>query len=355
MKSSVRSRGTVAALGVGLCLAVLPAIPAQAQPTVSVPCNVPALRNAIIASNASGADLSLARNCTYTITDAYSGDDGLPQVTGTYTINGVGVTIRRSSSAEFRILHVGPTGRLTLNHVTLTGGQTEAVAGGGIYNQGSLSMTQVTVRDTRTQYGFGGALYNEGTLSMQRGALTNNTGYLGGGILNCGTSATLNNVTVSGNSAENGGGLNNNCQSSMALNATRVQNNNSPEGGGIINWATLEATGTRITSNTGWFGGGIQAARGPVTLTDSRVTDNTASYVGGGIYVATYSGASVALSDTRVENNTPDNCYPPGSVVGCSNVAMSPAESPRAKHIGPEVHPRVREQLDKNPNIRLAE
>ncbi|MGW6390995.1 hypothetical protein ACWFR1_10905 [Streptomyces sp. NPDC055103] len=354
MKPSMRTRGIAAALGLGLSLVVLPAIPAQAEPRAAVPCNVTALRDAIIASNSSGASLSLARNCTYTLTDAYSGVDGLPEVTGTYTITGVGVTIRRSSSAEFRILHVGPTGRLTLNQVTLTGGQTEAVSGAGIFNEGTLSMTQVTVRDTRTQYGFGGAVSNEGTLSMQRGALTDNTGYLGGGILNCGDSATLNNVTVSRNSAENGGGLNNNCQSSMTLNATRVQGNSSPEGGGIINWNSLRATGTRIVSNTGNFGGGIQAARGTVLLTNSRVTDNAASYQGGGIYVATYLGGAVTLSNTTVENNTPDNCFPPGSVVGCSNVTTAAAVSSRLRYVAPEAHAKVREQLDKHPDIRIA-
>ncbi|MFJ3333328.1 hypothetical protein [Streptomyces sp. NPDC086766] len=353
MKSSMRLRGASAALGLGLCLVALPTASAQAQARVQVPCDVTALRNAIIASNSSGADLTLARNCTYTLTDAYAGEDGLPPVTGTYTVNGVGVTIRRASSEQFRILHVAPGARLTLNNVTLVGRQTEEVAGGGILNEGTLSATQVTVRDTQNLAAYGGGIANAGTLSMQRGALTGNSAYLGGGLLNCGGSATLSNVALSHNSASDGGALNNNCSSTLTLNATTVRDNEGRYGGGIVNWTNLVTNGTRITANTAYYGGGLFNVRGTANLSSSRVTENTAFYQGGGIYLA--GGAVNLLSGTTVTQNTPDNCYPPGRVTGCSNPAVGRlARSATPMPQDARKLAKVRALLKKTPAIRVV-
>lgn len=66
---------------------------------LSVGCDVGALIAAIETANSTMAPdtLALAGGCTYTLTQAYSGDNGLPIIPGDLTINGNGATIRRSS------------------------------------------------------------------------------------------------------------------------------------------------------------------------------------------------------------------------------------------------------------------
>ena len=55
---------------------------------------------------------------------------------------------------------------------------------------------------------------------------------------------------------------------------------------------------------------------GPLTLTLSQVTGNTAGQ-GGGIFAVP--GSPITLKLTLIARNTPDNCAPPGSVTGCKN------------------------------------
>jgi hypothetical protein len=74
-------------------------------------------------------------------------------------------------------------------------------------------------------------------------------------------------------------------------------------------------------------GGGIWNGNfgpGPSTLTliDSAVTDNSLSasrgipLQGGGLYNGTQ--GAMTLTDTTVAQNTPNNCYPPNTIAGCS-------------------------------------
>src|SRR5262245_37182626 len=78
--------------------------PARAATSITVPCDVTALRDAISSANSEvapydGADtLELAAGCTYTLPDSVDpieGGNGLPSVTSVITINGNGATIER--------------------------------------------------------------------------------------------------------------------------------------------------------------------------------------------------------------------------------------------------------------------
>ncbi len=93
-----------------LALAVLAGCQERTLPTALAPegaglaalpvgCDVGALIAAIETANSTAAPdtLELAAGCTYTLTHAYSGDNGLPIIPGDLTINGNGATIRRSS------------------------------------------------------------------------------------------------------------------------------------------------------------------------------------------------------------------------------------------------------------------
>src|SRR5262245_24562098 len=109
---------------------------------------------------------------TYRLTAAdnnTSGPNGLPSVTSALTIMGIGTgltTIQRTASAPlFRLFHVGATGTLTLQDLTVTGGRDRSAGGGGILNEGTLILTSI--------------------------ALTHNDALAGGGLANLGGSVTI--------------------------------------------------------------------------------------------------------------------------------------------------------------------
>ena len=92
-----------------------------------MPCKTPALIAAISAANSSGgARINLAPGCTYHLTaanntDPMLGATGLPVITSRITLNGFHTTIAGNNST-FRIFLVTAPGNLTLNRLTITGG-----------------------------------------------------------------------------------------------------------------------------------------------------------------------------------------------------------------------------------------
>ena len=114
---------------------------------------------------------------------------------------------------------------------------------------------------------------------------------IGGGILNDGD-LTIEGCTISGNSADNGGGIYNRKLQSIT-------------GSGTI---TL-IDGTISNNKAIHSGGGIYDNQGTITLNSGDITENTAGDNGGGIYdnQGTINGES---SSSIVHDNTPDEVYP---------------------------------------------
>jgi hypothetical protein len=149
----------------------------------------------------------------------------------------------------------------------------------------------------------------------------------GGGLLNDGGSVTLTNSKVSGNAlsgsgAKLGGGIFTYGYSGLKLIKTTVSGNTAPQGGGIAGtFGDATLTSSTVSGNTGggiyggqggdWaltgstvsdnHGSGITVVEGSVTLTDSKVSDNTTGGSGGGIGGAE---ASVRLTGSTVSDNT---------------------------------------------------
>ncbi|HTU92269.1 MAG TPA: hypothetical protein VMF69_19465, partial [Gemmataceae bacterium] len=108
-----------------------------AGPVISVGnSDVAGLIAAINTANTDGqpTTINLAANGTYNLTkinnydlvNGLKGANGLPQITGNVTIQGNGATIERSSAAgtpAFRLLDVESCGNLTLNNLTIEGGE----------------------------------------------------------------------------------------------------------------------------------------------------------------------------------------------------------------------------------------
>ena len=331
------------AVGVGLSLAVVPAGTANAAGETRVRCNdIAGLVNAINQANTDGGRITLAPHCTYTLTAPDNPDDGLPEITGNVTISGRDTTIRRASNAtqDFRIFHVPPRGTrtLTLNSLTISGGSLSDSSGGGIWNSGTLNLNRTVIKGNHARTS--GGIHNiGGQLNLNRSTVERNTATLnGGGILN-GRNQILDipgTVNMKGGSLrknralnDGGGGLEN-LRSTANLNSVSVTGNTAPRGGGINQFAgTLDLKSTTLSDNIAVTGGGLRNSFSTATLVRSQVTRNTAITAGGGIF--SENSSSVTLEASRVFRNAPDNCSPEGSVPGCTNPAGAAPSSEKPR------------------------
>jgi hypothetical protein len=302
MGSLARTAGAVGAVVLAGATLAMTQSPAQAakRKQISVPCSAPALAAAITAANVTPTTLFLAANCTYNITTAATATDALPVITGNVRIvGGPSTTIRRDPAAgAVRIFEVAVGGTLRVDGIfILNGAPAAGVPGGGIQDAGSLTLNQVTL---------------SGNVA---------TGANGGGLNIAATgNALVNRTVVSGNTASGvgaGGGINN--SGILTINESRVSFNNAGTGGGGGLATQLGATSQIIQSTfdhntTTGNGGGIFNA-GTTTLNRTLVELNAATLNGGGIF--NVPPGTVTLVTSTIRNNTPNNCFPLGTIPGC--------------------------------------
>jgi len=174
--------------------------------------------------------------------------------------------------------------------------------GGGIHNSGTMTLNNTTVSGN-TASSYGGGIGNDGTLTLNNSSVSGNTANgAGGGIYNLGT-LTLNNSSVSGNTANGaGGGIYN--VSTLTLNNSTISGNMANgAGGGIDNdFGTATLNNSTVSGNTAnGAGGGIYNGN-TATLNNSTVSGNTANGAGGGIYIYTY--GTLTLNNSTVSGNT---------------------------------------------------
>ena len=150
------------------------------------------------------------------------------------TITGQGAGASINSGGIDRILDIPTDVSVTLQNLTITGGQApdgkDGVAdGGGIRNYGSLKLIDVIVSNNQAgngsggdpyaaSGGYGGGIYSHGTsLIIEKSTITGNTsgtgedvkqygsGGHGGGIYMTDTTKSISKSTISGNTAGNAG------------------------------------------------------------------------------------------------------------------------------------------------------
>ncbi|MFJ7586245.1 hypothetical protein ACIQZO_02350 [Streptomyces sp. NPDC097617] len=325
-----RRRLTTVALAVPVAAVLGLGSPAGATSLAAIPCDVTALNNAIIAANNNTGPhtIRLAPKCVYNVLAPAStgalGANALPRITGTVTLLGNKTTIRRDPDAAdgFRIAEInGPNGRLTVEGVTATGGGYLEYAGTYLPTDGAtLILRRSTVTNSTANQG-GAIFVNQGsTLEIHDSVLRNSAALRGGAIYNGPASTTLlQRTAVVGNQAtELGGGIFT-AGAALTIKNSRIGGNRAfQQGGGIYNdRSPMDIRSTTIADNrAGLTGGGI-ANDGTTTLTNSRVRQNVALN-GGGVWQGP-SSSVLTLANSRVTDNTPNNCRPVGSVPGCTN------------------------------------
>ena len=197
------------------------------------------------------------------------------------TLEGPGNT--GNVDTTMRLFLVAASGDLTLDHLTMTGG----------------------VADGDNDANDGGAIANDGTLSIQNSTLSGNSAGLdGGGVDNAGT-LVIQNSTLSGNSAGLDGGGVDNAGTLTVQNSTLSGNSASANGGGIFNsGGTLTVQNSTLSGNSAEVGGGIFNSSGTLTVQNSTLSGNSAVLGGGGI--ANFGGGTLTIQNSTLSGNSAD-------------------------------------------------
>ncbi|MEG3438644.1 choice-of-anchor Q domain-containing protein [Pannus brasiliensis CCIBt3594] len=276
------------------------------------------LRQAVLDANAlGGADTIEFSSVSGTI----SLTSGHLEITDSLTINGPGAGLLSiSGSDQSRVFYLNQAGDVSIDGLTLTGGNakfgggisnvrsnltisnsvisgnTTTTTGGGIENyNGTVKILNSTISGNSSL--IGGGIYNVGTLDLRDSTVSGNSADSGGGIYTDGT-ATITNSTVSGNSAASGGGIYNEGTATIT-NSTVSGNSSSNYGGGIANLNTLTITGSTVSGNTSVSGGGVYND-GTMTITGSTLSGNTSAFGGGGF---NNPGSTLTITDSTLAGN----------------------------------------------------
>jgi len=144
----------------------------------------------------------------------------------------------------------------------------------------------------------------EGT-TLEGFTITHTEGLTGSGVYIVSSDLTINDCTISGNSAAHGGGIKN--YGTLDITSSTIYGNTVYDyGGGIYNYGTLTITSSDISGNSAASGGGIYNY-GTLTITSSTtISGNTATFYGGaGIY--NNSTGTLTISGSTISNNSATN------------------------------------------------
>ena len=258
------------------------------------------LRDAIAAANSTLADDNIefdtsVFNSPQTITLA--GAELIIENNGTLTINSAGVSGITVSGGDgttntnrvFFIFSNSGTGAATINKLTIRNGR--AFDGGGIAMRNVvLTLTNSTVSGN-TSFGNGGGIFGGGYLVGNNLTVSGNTASgNGGGIYNSNYPYRLENSTVSNITATIGGCIYEEESLSFSLNNLTVSGNTASGNGGGI-WTTGNYFGRPVFRNlnisnnsAGGNGGGIFSSYLGLALQLCTISGNSATNDGGGIF-----------------------------------------------------------------------
>jgi CSLREA domain-containing protein len=319
------------------------------------------LREAILSANSSGdAGGGCTRTGTgavtiyvpegyYTLTLSGAGEDfsetGDLDIYESISIvgDGIGITIIDGNDSDrvFDIL-AGNTATVSISDMSIYHGDPGAGNGGAIRNSANLTMTRVRLDHNRTDYDGGGISHQSdplagAVLTMQDSWVMSNTAdEYGGGIWNdAGSAMELINTVISFNHAWLCGGVDNRSEQDVTLDYVTVTNNSSQfSGGGFCSRnntdgdsviirdsqfganiagsfggnifhdsdGVFEVKRSEIALGSAMYGAGLQT-NGYTTLENVTIYRNTASVMGGAIYVGL--GTVEALHVTIVNNTAP--------------------------------------------------
>lgn len=220
---------------------------------------------------------------------------------------------RDSNAADFRILHVTPNHTVLIEGLKISGGRQSGsgTVGGGIYNeQATLTISNCNVSGNSIGGGFGGGIYSNGILAIADSTVgPNSAGFQapfqsgnGSGISSVGPILTIIRSTIANNSAYSiGGGIY--CNGAIAIiNDSTISGNFAAQGGGISVW-----------------GAPIIPA---VTVAHCTISGNhSGNNVGDGIFITT--GTSMEIGNTILDSGSGRNIFADGDTVTSNGYNLS--------------------------------
>jgi parallel beta-helix repeat protein len=225
-------------------------------------------------------------------------------------------------------------------------GDTIVVAPGTYYeninfNEKNIVLTSIDPTDTNivaaTIIDAGGSgkvvtLSSSQTSACELTGFTITNGYtsgVGGGICGYGTTATISECIITGNTAnEDGGGIY--YCNGVITNCTIAGNTVYDDGGGLY-YCNGSITNCTITDNTASYGGGLLYCNG--TITNCTITDNSATRYGGGLYncdgaitnCIIWNNSAIRDGDQLIESSTPTyTCIHGWTEGGTGNINSNP-------------------------------
>ena len=228
---------------------------------------------------------------------------------GKFVMNGGSISAR-STNGHGGVVYMY-SGTFIMNAGSLSGKALKG-SGGAVYvEHGIFTMNGGTItgkaaetekdNGSRGWAGHGGAVYNDGaTVIINGGTITGSSAVEGGGIYADGGTLTIGKANITGNTAAHGGGGIYAYNCALTMDGATVTGNNGGESlGGGIYFSGAKGSGTTgdpyipaviqnatIQNNTAKCGGGINAS-GPVKISDTTITGNTATTLekwgGGGL------------------------------------------------------------------------
>ena len=217
----------------------------------------------------------------------------------------------------------GPRADATLKGCTVANNKSVSTGGGIAAKLGTVTLDDTTVENNQAVNG--GGLFHlgiavPGSLTLQNGSIirNNTASSMGGGLFLWGNvGLKSDNSEISGNKALYGAGIAasqytaNFASPKLELVDTKVNNNgdaNTVMGGGLYLTSATELQvkkDSEINGNEAAYGAGICAANSTVSIEDSTVEKNTATTLGGALYVA--DNSNVTLTNVALLNNSAAN------------------------------------------------
>jgi Cadherin-like beta sandwich domain/Fibronectin type III domain len=212
---------------------------------------------------------------------------------------------RGGGAPAFRIFHVNPGHTVTIMRLSITNGAATGAAGGAIFNDtSSLSVDRCSI--TGNSADSSGAIQNSGTLVLLGSLLADNnaTAGDGGAMRHDGSVMKITNSTISTNHATiDGGGIVNGVGHALSLgNCTLFKNTAGGTGGGIISAGTLNLRNSIIAYNTA-TGGGPNVVNSAGTATSGGY--NLVSDAAGGNITDTLPGGPIFFAAGDQRNTDP--------------------------------------------------
>ena len=213
-------------------------------------------------------------------------------------------------------VNIRPSSSLTVSATQFFANRATYVSalGGSIASEGTLSVIDCAFEGSSAING--GAIYTlQGTTSILRSSFTANGGIVGGAC-DLGGTVTISDSSFSRNgystngipTTVSGGAIRISALGTAVLNNLTITGNAADEGGGIDQRGTTSLENVTISGNQAHRGGGIYQDTGAITLTNVTLYGNNATTGVGGIELNT---GTVTVTNTIIANNVPGNCEAP--------------------------------------------